>query len=191
MLCTPNLFVNITNSNSYIHPDPFHHLTEENEAIKPLSRRRGLIPWLINHKTLHSIMDGGANVNLLSLSDAVLWKLVIIQLDIPQLIHFGKDGSSSSVSSYVDGGILLGKIYLIEDGAANLTGVSAITDANLEVIYAFDTVTIRTATGEVLLVGAKDPVSKLYYIDLLELITIIKEYEDILPSIGNFGGLCS
>ena len=131
MLCTSNLFVNVTKSNSFIHPDPFHHLTEENEAIKSLARRHGVIPWIINNKTLHSIIDGGAKVNLLSLSDAVIWKLVIIQLDIPQLIHFSKDCSSSSVSSDVDSG----KIYLIEDGAANLTGASAIADAVSELYY--------------------------------------------------------
>ena len=92
-------------------------------------------------------MDGGANVNLLSLKDATLWKFDLQILTSPITIHFGKDGASSTALHYIDGGVLFGRIYAIEDDAANLTWLNALTAADLEVIYAIDSVTVRRKNG--------------------------------------------
>ena len=89
------------------------------------------------------------------------------------------------------GGVLLGKIFIIDDGTDNLCGLTLITAAHLEVIYSLGIVIIRRRNGEVLLTGHQDPVSKFFYVDLLELINISRNFNPEIVSSANLSnGFC-
>ena len=59
---------------------------------------------LCDTNSIDTIMDAGSNTQLIKRSDAIKSNCPIIQLHHPTTVHFGKLGSSSVVSSYIDGG---------------------------------------------------------------------------------------
>ena len=93
---------------------------------------------------------------------------------------------SGIITSVMDGGanINLIKNYIIEDGEENLLGVSPLTEKNIKVVYEFNSVTIIDCNEEVLMVGPYDPKKRLFYVDLLELIMINRNWEKRLVASG-------
>ena len=87
-----------------------------------------MVPFSEKSGVITSVMDGGANVNLIVRADAELIGLDILRLSNPVSVKFGKKESKSFLTEYIDGGKLLGKIYIIEDGDDNLLGVSPLTE---------------------------------------------------------------
>ena len=113
-----------------------------------------MVPFSEQSGIIASVMDGGANINLITRVDAQLIGLEILRLNNPVNVKFGKKDAKSFLTEYIYGGKLLGKIYIIEDGEDNhLLGVSLLTEKNMKVIYEFNSVTTMDCNGEVLMIG--------------------------------------
>ena len=107
-----------------------------------------MVPFSEQSGVISIVMDGGANINLIVRADAELIGLEILRLSNPV---FGKKDSKSFIMECIDGGKLLSKIYIIEDGDDNLLGVFPLTEKNMEVIYEFNSVTIMDCHGDILM----------------------------------------
>ena len=75
-----------------------------------------MVPFSEQSGILTSVMDKGANINLITRANAQLIGFETIKLNNPVRVKFGKKDAQSFLTEFIDGGKLLEKIYIIEDG---------------------------------------------------------------------------
>ena len=123
-----------------------------------------------------TISDSGTNIDVCSrktarfLQGCGLRYFEVKKGDPKQCVIFGKEDAREQVIGHMYGEGLMGKVAVVENVAANLISVGALTQRGLEVRYTKDRVEILKKGGEeVLFIGPYDPETRLYHLDIIHL----------------------
>ena len=116
------------------------------------------------------ISDSGANLGLISFATANGLGLSIETLEQPFRVQFGAKDARPLVAHYVDGGAIIGRLYVLDGAAMSLSSVVMFTRNGLDVLYSGTKVAILE-DGQEVLGGMMDPTTKLYEFDLINLLS--------------------
>ena len=121
------------------------------------------------------ISDSGANLGLISHKTAAGLGLSVLSLEQPFRVQFGSTEARPFISHYVDGGPIIGRLYVLEGAAMSLSSVVMFTRNHLDVLYSGDKVAVLEDGVEVLC-GTMDPKTRLYEFDLVNLLTFSRTW---------------
>ena len=144
-----------------------------------------------NNQILSAIVDSGANINIISRSDAIiisqLFNIQILKYNEPKQIEFAKTDTSSYAQDYLDTKNAIGIIDIIDDISDNLFSVVSLTTNGYIVLFTKSCVyIINGITFKIIVTGHKRNYTNLYNIDMIDIIQLptllfIKEFKSIQP----------
>ena len=81
------------------------------------------------------VSDSGCNLIIITPTAAEVLGRTRKEVEEPFQVQFGATGSRSTVHQFLDGGRLLGHLYIVDDAASCLIGTVAFTKRGLAVLY--------------------------------------------------------
>lgn len=122
------------------------------------------------------VSDSGANLGLISFKTANSLGLVIEVLEQPFRVQFGARDARPVVAHYVEGGAIIGRLYVLDGAAMSLSSVVMFTRNGLDVLYSGTKVAV-IEDGKEVLCGKMDPKTKLYEFDLTNLLIFSRTWQ--------------
>ena len=122
------------------------------------------------------ISDSGANLGLISFTTANALGLAIEVLEQPFRIQFGAKDARPQVAHYVDGGAIIGRLYVLDGAAMSLSSVVMFTRNGLDVLYSGTKVAV-IEDGQEVLRGTMNSTTKLYEFDLANLLSFSRNWQ--------------
>ncbi len=115
------------------------------------------------------VSDSGANLGLISFATAQCLDLTIETLEQPFRVQFGAKDARPVVAHYVEGGAIIGRLYVLDGAAMSLSPVVMFTRNGLDVVYSGTKVAVLE-DGQEVMCGKMDPKTNLYEFDLADLL---------------------